>query len=78
MVTTAFSHHLNVYPPFASQILFELWKTNNTEGNKEEYLVKMIVNDEVVELKGACNNQMNCTLDNFISYIKTISFYGDD
>jgi hypothetical protein len=29
-MSTAFNHTLNTYPPFASQIIFELWKNVST------------------------------------------------
>ncbi len=40
-MATAFKHPLDTYPPFASQIIFELWK-NVTTAN---YYVKMRIND---------------------------------
>lgn len=49
-LSTAFSHHLDQYPYFASQILFELWrKGNKTEGN-QTYHVLMKINDANVSL----------------------------
>ena len=49
-LSTAFGHHLDQYPYFASQILFELWrKGNKTEGN-QTYHVLMKINDANVSL----------------------------
>ncbi len=45
-MATAFEHPLDTYPPFASQIIFELWK-NVTTAN---YYVKMRINDQNVTL----------------------------
>lgn len=54
-LSTALSNHLPSYPPFASQIIFELWRTNSSL-----YEVKLRINDVEVPMSGACNLAQEC------------------
>ena len=45
-IANAFQHHLALYPPFASVILFEVWKID------EEYFVNLTINDVGVKFLG--------------------------
>jgi len=51
-MATAFGHALDTYPEFASQIVFELWKTATNR-----YYVRMRINDRNVTLQHDCGNQ---------------------
>jgi hypothetical protein len=50
-LSNAFKWDLRGYPPFASQVLFELY--NSSDGG-EKY-VKVKINDQYIPLYGPCN-----------------------
>ena len=70
-LSTAFNYVLPHYPPYASQILFELWKNETSL----DYYVRLFINDANVTLEGACQNNQICSFGAFTDLIKSITFY---
>jgi hypothetical protein len=71
-MSTAFGHHLDTYPPFATQIVFELLKNSINlsleTGEKSvdgKYFVKMKINDKEIPLWGSCKGQLICEFPTF-------------
>ena len=78
MMATAFKHHLETYPRFASQIIFELWRQGDRQYSNQTYIVRMRINDQNVTLSGACGENSDCDVSNFTELIKNISYYSND
>lgn len=57
-------YHKN--PPFASTIIFELF-----EERSGQHVIRILFNDQVVKLRGACNQQEYCTLAAFTETLNT-------
>jgi hypothetical protein len=76
MLANALSHHLPSYPSFASQIIFEFWRTGPaTEMN---YTVTALINDKPVSLLGPCGGAQECHFEAFSDWLTTISFFRRD
>lgn len=78
MLGTAFGFDLNGYPPFASQIVFELWRHGNKSEGNQTYHVLMKINDANVTQVGACDGLFVCPIEKFTMHAKEISYYGRD
>lgn len=53
-LSTAFGYALPGYPPFASHIVYELWRQGNKTNGTQSYHVLMRINDANVTLQGPC------------------------
>ena len=71
-LAAAFQIDLQDYPPYASQIVFELWSVN------ENHEIRMRLNDIAVILKGPCENSTSCNIERFKGLAKNVSFYDDE
>lgn len=76
-IANAFKNELADYPPFASQIIFELWRHGNISNGTESYHVLMKINDKNVTLLNECNGEYVCPIESFAQLAKNVSFYGD-
>lgn len=66
VMATALGFTLPSYPPFASQIAFELWDVNGTEE------IRARLNDVDVKVCGD-----TCDIEGFKALARKVSFYGD-
>lgn len=76
MLCNALSHQLPSYPSFASQIIFEFWRTGLA--SEMNYTVTARVNDQPVSLLGPCGGAQECHFEAFSDWLSTISFFRRD
>ena len=76
LVAKAFGVQLSQVPPFASQILFELWR-NGSSGANSTYYVKFYYQTEEQQLKGACANATKCEYSTFLQTAQSLAFDGN-
>jgi acid phosphatase len=72
------------WPPYASNIIFELWKSNSfvdsdSDSNYPGIFVRFLYNGQLLSLSSAgCSDPAACSLDQFLQYTNSLSSQNID